>query len=134
MRRVCISMHQHVPRAVEIELDAAAAAAAASRNCGAVQAAISHFEFVIEKEKSSLTVDGQSSKFQSGCDDDQADTCKKLTLFTETKPDDAVEMSVTLAACGSTGSGIKAGQSPGSQARRGGGIRSKASLRSGRRA
>ena len=31
---------------VEIELDAAAAAAAASRNCGAVQAAISHFEFV----------------------------------------------------------------------------------------
>ena len=58
MRRVCISMHQHVPRAVEIELDATAVAAAAMMNCGSVQAAISNSEFNIKQENSSLTVAG----------------------------------------------------------------------------
>ena len=53
-------VHQHVPRAVEIELDATAVAAAAMMNCGAVQAAISNSEFSIKKENSSLMVAGQS--------------------------------------------------------------------------
>ena len=51
-------MQQHVPRAVEIELDATAVSAAAMINCGAVQAAISNSEFSINKKNSSLTVAG----------------------------------------------------------------------------